>query len=108
MSKKLNKYLLILILLGISTGFSIAQEQQEFDGQEMMPPPEFEEGSDMERMGPPPEFEENASGTMRMRRPPRWGGNIGSGTTDMQPPEFDENASGTMKMRRPPRWREAI
>ena len=67
----LKKYFVLLVLLGLSIGLSIAQEQPEFDNQEMMPPPEFQEGSDMERMGPPPGFDENASETFRMRRQPQ-------------------------------------
>ncbi|MBR4571438.1 MAG: hypothetical protein IKO19_12335, partial [Candidatus Riflebacteria bacterium] len=89
----LKRSFVLLALLSLSFGLCMAQEQPEFDEQEMMPPPEFEEGSDMGRMGPPPGFDENASGTMRMRRPPRQRGEIGSGTMPMFPPEFDENAS---------------
>ena len=80
----LKKYFVLLALLGLSIGLSIAQEQPEFDNQEMMPPPEFEEGSDMERMGPPPGFDENASGTMHMRRPPMGRPPIGG-----RPPQRD-------------------
>ena len=100
--------LVLLILFGLSVSFSTAQDQSQLDEQEMMEPPEFQENSDMERMEPPPEFDGDASGTMRMRRPPRRRGQIGSGTIDMQPPEFDGDASGTMRMRRPPRRRGQI
>ncbi len=104
-NNKSKRSFVLLALLGLSVGFCIAQEQPEFDEQEMMPPPEFQEGSDMGRMGPPPGFDENASESFRMRRPHRRRGEIGSGTMPMFPPEFDENASGTFKMRRPPMGR---
>ena len=107
-NNNLKRSFVLLALLGLSVGLCIAQEQPEFNEQEMMPPPEFKEGSNMRRMGPPPGFDENASGTFRMRRPHRRRGEIGSGTMPMFPPEFDENASGTMRMRRPHRRRGEI
>lgn len=101
-NSKIKRYILLLVFLGLSAGFSIAQDQSEFDDTEMLPPPETMEDADIEEMAPPSGFEEDASESYRMRRPLRRRGQIGSGTMDMQPPEFDENASGTMRMRRPP------
>ena len=101
--KNIRKSFIILALIGLSAGFCIAQEQPEFDNHEMIEPPEQQEGLDIEEMNRPPEFDGNASGTRRMRRPPRRRGDLASGTMDMFPPEFDENASGTRHMRRPPR-----
>ena len=97
-----NRLSFILGLLVLSAGFCIAQDQPNFDGQQMMNRPEFRERPNMRRMGPPPGFDENASGSFRMRRPPRRHFN-GSGTMEMMPPGFEGDASGSFRMRRPPR-----
>ena len=102
MFKNKNRFSFILGLLILSAGFCIAQDRPNFDGQQMRNQPEFRERSNMRRMGPPPGFDENASGTFRMRRPPRRHFN-GSGTMEMMPPAYEGDASGTFRMRRPPR-----
>ena len=99
---KLKRYFLLFVLLGLSAGFSIAQDQTE-QNQEMITPPGYDEAMNKEHMAPPPYFDKNASETYRMRRPPRRRDEIGSGTMDMFPPDFEGNASGTFRMRRPPR-----
>ena len=65
----INSFVLF-VMLGLSTGFSYAQDYVEFDKQEMMPPPEYFKNSDMDGMGTPQIFDKNAFGTYRMRRPP--------------------------------------
>ena len=102
-NNRIIKCFVLLVMLGLSTGFSYAQDYAEFDEQEMMPPPEYFKNSDIDGMPIPPNFDKNASGTYRMRRPPRRIGEIGSGTMDMLPPDFEGDASGTFRMRRPPR-----
>ena len=101
-NNRIIKSFILIVMLGLLTSFSNAQDQADFDEQEMMPPPEYFENSDMNGMPLPPKFDKNASGTFRMRRPPRRH-YIGSGTMEMMPPAFEGDASGTFRMRRPPR-----
>ena len=88
-NNNLKRSFVLLALLGLSVGLCIAQEQPEFDEQEMTPPPEFQEGSDLGRMGPPTDFDENASGTMRMRRPPKGRPPMGRPPMGERPQEGD-------------------